>query len=408
MYPKDFSWQNGNESLTNEQLEVAFDQFDAYNNPDRLKIEADNLEPAARKKVCMGLMDGGIDDNQGIYAFLLADERQKSQDFDFYLPCDVSSNYLENPFEFPEESKNPALAKSINSWFLSLKKAINTYVLVTAVIGLIGGLLLIFTQYLVWGAFLTGMFATALIIGVILNAARKKIKNSLQFNQSGTWVTIFKKYASYFLELPLSTVLNMLASRAISVLLLVDTIYLKKIRRLSYSYLYSRKANDAYDALIKSHNENPSIGKIEPGALWTDRVGLTAVYQLSTKNEFMLHQSIAGEPWEYETSQVSLEDPRLLKDFMVPSKKLRDLIDNAAAMDTTLWFDENHVAKKQKESLIIAGQATMCFTFLRIVYRFTSDSPDWDLLKNRLIADWQKFQTEPDWLFSQYQNSTGS
>ena len=100
-------------------------------------------------------MDGGIDDNQGIYAFLLADSRtSKGYDYDLYLPCDVSSNYLDKPFTYPKPIEAPVLDHSIAYWLDRAKRTGRSYLQLIIV------LLLVAIALLIWpaGRWVGGLF----------------------------------------------------------------------------------------------------------------------------------------------------------------------------------------------------------------------------------------------------------
>jgi len=392
MYPRDFA----STEVSMQELSNAFEQSDVYNNP---------AASTTKKEISFGFMDGGIDDNQGIYAFLKAEDRKSNYEFDLYLPCDVTSNYLENPFEFPRPDASGALGRTPNELLRNLKRLGIIYLVAIALTGMTAAILFLWTSFHNSAAFLLGIFAVNLAIILVLRLGWSMLQNKLQGNASGTWAIVFKKHAAVFLDIPLHNLLAMLAARASSVFLLVGTIFLKKIRRISYDYLYSEKSRQVYSALIKSHNDQPSTQAIEPGVLWNDHLGMTALHQLATKNRFMLLKEIKSEPWDFETATVN---GHLLKDFMQPSAALRAHVDNAAQMDTTLWFDQNHVQAGMLESIVIAGQATVCFNLLRIRLRFASASANWDELLERLAADWAKFCEQPNWLYEGYKIKTGN
>ena len=118
-------------------------------------------------------------------------------------------------------------------------------------------------------------------------------------------------------------------------------------------------------------------------------------------------KEIKSEPWDYETETLSDDDQRLFKDFIAPTDQLRAVIDHAAEMPTTLWFDETHVKDKMLECLIVAGQATTCFNLLRISRRFSSESYKWEELRKQLVNDWEKFRNNPSWLYNQYAITVG-
>ncbi|MNQ83022.1 hypothetical protein D3C85_980920 [compost metagenome] len=124
---------------------------------------------------------------------------------------------------------------------------------------------------------------------------------------------------------------------------------------------------------------------------------MTAIYLLSTKNDWKLQETIKGQPWDLDTYTVNSHGKQeLLATLLQPSATLRTHIDLATEMETTLWFDDYHMEQKAKENLLIAGQATMCFNLLLITHRIDSPKPEWLLLKERLLEDWQLFNQRPE------------
>ncbi len=86
-----------------------------------------------------------------------------------------------------------------------------------------------------------------------------------------------------------------------------------------------------------------------------------------------------------------------LRMYCTPSA-LRCAADIADRMDTPLWIDENPQKEKSMESLIAAGQATICFNLIVVAYSFEDDTKEWNDLKTALISDREKFQENPYWL----------
>jgi hypothetical protein len=404
MFPHDFTWRNGSDALPAAALNKVIVQKHHYDG-----IETD--ASVKNEEIQFGFMDGGIDDNQGIYAFLLADNRKKGYDYDLYLPCDVTSNYLGSPFKYPSASGNPALIYSVNDWKKKIASARNGYILISLLLLLAGIALACFSGIPQAGYVLSGIAVAMLLLPLVaIRFIKNKVKGiagslvpaSKPGKPEGTWALTFKKHVHTFLSLPLSQLLSMLVARATSVLLLADTVYLKKIRRASYSGLFADKSIDVYQELIAAHNQQPLANKIDAGRLWKDHIAMTAIYLLSTKNNFMLLKELDDEPWDYATATVSPTDLRLLKDVLMPSPQLRAAIDLATGIDTTLWFDTNHEKENALANIVAAGQATACFNLLRITYRFGNTEPSWQRLKGQLINDWDRFQQQPFWLYNQY------
>lgn len=383
IFPKDFTFNGGEDSLSWEDLGKVVKTKDYYSG---------NFSQLENAPEMFGLMDGGIDDNQGIYAFRMADERKsKGFDYDLYLTCDVSSNYLEKPFKFPKEPKSHWMTDSLPILLVKVERYLLKACIIIAAVLLVSALMLFLDiQFEFLWTVLLVLSIVSLTIGYFANRLLNKIKRLLkasgspgdvQMERPGTWGTIFKKYYPELMKLSLSKIWLMILSRASSLHLLAESAFLKKIRRASYEQLYT-------------DNNRPN-----------KQIGVTAVYLLSTKNDRMLQQEIKTDMRGLDRT-VSLKDHRKLIDVLQPGDLLRLHIDRATAMETTLWFDDYHLNDGASESLLIAGQATTCFNLLRMALRIDSLHPSWPTLIADLLVDWEKFKSRPEWLMVKYSQDT--
>ncbi|HEY4111316.1 hypothetical protein [Puia sp.] len=405
MFPCDFTWTNAAGSLTEQELSAAIVADNTYNE------SSADVEDGIQE---IGFMDGGIDDNQGIYAFSLADDRKKGYDYDLYIPCDVSSNYLSKPFRYPKIKDVPLLKRSLTDYGAQLKRW-RVWYGVGCLIGLtLAVALLAFGVVPGLGWLLLGfsLAAMALPAGLFL-VLRKKLRGVLHSvfppatggEPKGMFELVFKKHLGAFLKMPLRNLVAILAARGSSVVLLATTIFLKKIRRVSYTMLFKEKGLDVYRSLVNANNALEKPGKIEAGRLWNDHIAMTAVYQLSTKNAAQLKKDLGREPWGDDTEAWP---GQLLDEFIPPSDKLRAVVDIATEMGTTLWFDMEDQERKSLPSLLAAGQATICFNLLRVSFRFGNADPEWLELRKRLVEDWKRFKEEPYWLYNEYSRTAGN
>ncbi|MNX33304.1 Patatin-like phospholipase [compost metagenome] len=407
VYPKDFSWNSSHDALTWKQLGSVLRYSSHYSNKKvNLKI----------KQEMASFMDGGIDDNQAIYAFLKASKRKgKGYDYDLYLPCDVSSNYLPGPWTYPPTKPEGILSDTLLQWQRRLKRYRTTFITTTTLVLLGAIALLWFTQKEALSYFLLGLGLGAATLSLIAYRWTKNTWKSFKAvfattedHQKGTWELIWEKYRGEIFKMSLRDLLNMAQARASSVFLLVDTVYLKKIRRMSYDTLFTdyRAKTDIDESgstlqlseaessdIVENNNQKDS----EKKPSWENKIGVTAIYLLSTKNDWKLQETIKGQPWDLDTYTVNSHGKQeLLATLLQPSATLRTHIDLATEMETTLWFDDYHMEQKAKENLLIAGQATMCFNLLLITHRIDSPKPEWLLLKERLLEDWQLFNQRPE------------
>lgn len=396
MFPRDFSYDEDNEKLTIQELNHDIVEKNYYNGKETTASKNN-------EEITFGFMDGGIDDNQGIYAFELADSRKLGH-YDLYFPCDVSSNFLAGPFIYPKTSVQPALKQTWAQIWTKIKAGITGYFMCFIAILIVAGVLVVFQHTRPIGLVLDGISFTAialpLIVYWIADKWFKKTKKSLlpDSPSSDSWRLIFDKYKNSLLKLPLNTLLTMLIARASSVLLLATDVYLKRIRQISYKLLYADKANDVYRQLINDNNTQPKPGIITPGGLWKQRIGVTTVYLLSKKNDFMLKKILEQD--NIKEQPVSATDNMKLYQLLYPvPAALQQVADIATKMATTLWFDGNQVKNESMKKLITTGQATMCYNLILMAYQFGNTDKDWIALKESLISDWKEFKKNPYFMY---------
>lgn len=399
MFPQDLT----HAGLNQQELNTAILQNDNYSGR-QTTASVENQE------IRFGFMDGGIDDNQGIYAFLLADQRKEGK-YDFYFTCDVTSNFLHSPFNFPAEKPVKLLQQTLPQLQRQLKTYTNRYIWITVLLMIAGITMAFFAATRSTGLVLSGAALSALLLPLTAALLLKKqlakliaafLPPAKPGEPENSWMLIFNRYKDDLLNLSLSRLLVMAQARVSSVLLLATTIYLKKIRRISYDYLYTTKEGSVYHDLVDQTNAQTANPPLDPGALWKDHIGVTTVYLLATKNDFMLRKILNNR--SLKDQPVSETDPRLLTKLLYDiAKSIRPVADVATAMDTTLWFDQNQVKTKSMESIIATGQATMCFNLLIMAYQFGNTDPEWTKLKTGLVLAWEKFEHDPFWLYKQHQ-----
>ena len=100
---------------------------------------------------------------------------------------------------------------------------------------------------------------------------------------------------------------------------------------------------------------------------------------------------------------------------IIEREQLKPYIDDANNMPTTLWF-----TKTQKESdrpmlnsLIVAGQATVCYNLIQYITKVKSNKELYALLDDAyktglddfekdLTANFEAFKNKPEWLLKQF------
>ena len=328
--------------------------FEPMMFPDDFKVN--KLEGAA-KKGRFGIMDGGIVDNQGIEPILLAEERiSKSEKertdkaLELVIVSDVSSPYMDG--YSPNKQKLP---EGIGRWtFAKLRR--NTLIGQLAITLLLIIAFLTNNHYLIGGMLVVWGMVT--LVTIALHLMNKKILKLVS-------QTIVGKNASFIQHLTFADIESMLMNRATSILKLSSSVFMKRIRKMTYSTLY-----DDED--------------------WQNRKITNTIYELRD-----------GEKWEAKSRNGTLLD------FLKPSKAIQENSTKAANMGTTLWFTQSDKEKGIPEAILAAGQYTICFNLLDYIDSIQKDmvclNENHQLImdcKQQLQDMWTKFQEDPLWMVS--------
>jgi Patatin-like phospholipase len=297
------------------------------------------------------LMDGGIDDNQGINSMMQADDRAK-ENFDTMIVCDVGSNFMEPYFPVKEDTSSFLGQFSVTT--------LGTfYFILCALLAGLGYYFFSIDSQKYYPIIMMTLGGTGLLVGFGLYW---KFRSLYKEATKGDWGNIINKYMGYFFKIRTSVLIEMLAARAESVLKMTTSIFMIQIRRLSYKLFY----------------EHPE---------WENRRVSVLIYELSTK----------GFPDTEKRLKKKL--PQSLIEILTPAEKLSVLAQQAREMDTTLWFDENNMDKRDK--IIATGQFTMCFNLLVYLFEIEEVKPLSDSLKKLkqdLTNDWIEFNKNPMWM----------
>lgn len=382
VFPNDFTYNQ----LSKSDLEAAI-KTDPRFSPD--KGEQSVIPPPH-----FVLMDGGIDDNQGIDSFTKAEERLQHRNvfgYDLYITCDVSSNYTSG-YNFPEENKKNWLQR------LNLLQYLLILILFTGIC--ITGVLtktFIELSFSLLGIS-TALLLTTLYFSTIGFFAYQKVQDKKQ-----TYGIVILGRISYFLRLRLSVLLQLIVSRATSVAYLSAIVFLKKIRRISYDRLFekiSERKLKADGTLLKKGEKETLVQQIELKH-WRQFTLMNAIYSLSPKNDCQRIADLKSEPWYKKNLTVQINGKKMnLTELMKPALCLQQVAELATEMDTSLWFDKNHLAENRPAALIATGQFTTCYSLLRYAFRFDQNDPYWASLQNKLAQDWWDFNQSPFRLYN--------
>jgi Patatin-like phospholipase len=425
LLPKDFTWSEPNgPNLDEDRLQQAFIVTD-YNNQ-RVKAPGN-----------VGLMDGGVDDNEGVYSAMLADSRRRQHDpskgFDLIFVTDVAS-YFMDPYQEPvlstagpyrKETIDEILATGIENFFpgkyrlagwLQASSAGLLILALTSMHWLTRGIWLdvalvvttiaaiafiafwlirrlVFKRPLV--AFLPASFR---LTGDDAPARIKRTIPSLKDFSDGA-IGLFLKYIT---AAPLGVLEQMLKARLNSVLSMVLEVNLKQNRRLIFDTFY---------------------GNLYGEDVWENRRVFNVIYELSTLN---LQNRKAVLTKKFAVKYGSAAGPRsahCLDVLLTGCEKLNEVAESARKMPTTLWFDHLEMDNNKMQDVLACGQFTTCAKMLEYAYTVErvldlqqqdptmpkqiefddEQAKTFTTIQKQLEADWAQFKADPYFMTKKYQ-----
>ncbi|HEY4205839.1 MAG TPA: patatin-like phospholipase family protein [Puia sp.] len=424
VYPRDFTYPE----MTEERLCGAMTITDYDDKPRQLDTS-------------IGLMDGGVDDNQGLYSALLADKRRRSDKklgdsngFDLIMVVDVSSYFMDPYVPPPTVAKGnlrkqnlSRSIKDLHTAFNSLEKALKLTAIVAAAVLCAAVLLLIFSNLrslMNLGYLLLSPSILALIIVAFISGykAGKPIFKWL----SGAFTAKDQEVVAYLKEEAPSiagfsdkfilslmkafkgarfgVLEQMLKARLGSVLSMVMDINLKQTRRLIFGVFY---------------------GDFYGEDTWQHRRLFDVIYELSQFNTTGRARSIEKKFNLEEVPQAAQTDAlktwlKQTQDLLLKGcQKLNAVAEEARTMGTTLWYDEKDSNSQRMKKLIACGQFTTCAKLLeytlelemkmkidaalagtKSTIEFAQDQLDvFKRVKAQVERDWDAFKQEPYFMY---------
>ena len=355
----------------------------------------------------VGLMDGGIVDNQGIQSALLSEQRlrrrvawqQKDEEaedpyqdvetierqYDLMFVSDVSSPYME-PLGFAESNSSEFLESlslgKIVDWLNKMDNFFKLFVFLFVISSVFLGISLTNPEWLPGEgrgfsggfAFLCGLFIMPVLSYLYFKRkARMEINHahpgSDKYEQGKKYrlkdfvPPYYQRYLPYFSKLNLKVLKPMAEDRVTSVLSMVNDVFMKQVRRLLYTQLYT--------------DEN-----------WDYRRLANHIYELRAGD---LSKRYYFDNLDRELQQVSAQ--------------ISDAASKATSMGTTLWFTDEEKEDGMIEHLIACGQFATCYNLLEYLcmLRGADDYQKLDAevrqglddLWDQMIRDWRQFQKDP-------------
>lgn len=330
----------------------------------------------------IGLMDGAIDDNQGVDAVVTAEERMKqypdelkefrSDDdkaIDLYIISDVSLPKMESYIRSTTD-KIPVVGR----WnFESLR----LFGIISALLGVtvIFYAFFVSSKTLIIGLsvfgtllFLTAFFLLLFSLGITGLTRRLGVPDFVV------------NRLLHFDKLQFGTLYNMFINRKKSAMKLVSDVFIKQMRWFNYERVYG-------------------------DAGWKPRLITNSVFEL-TKEEIEKRK----KKYDY-----------LSPEIVEPGDEIILAASQASSVGTTLWFTPEDLSgpKNKLNSLIASGQFTICFNLIEYFEKFvfnTEYSHDYikyseetkkelELLYAGLMEDWKNFKKNPYWMVNEMNNN---
>lgn len=311
----------------------------------------------------IGLMDGGITDNQGIGSMMNAYHTSYFEDkMDLMIVNDVSSSTIENPYT--PESEKVEERGTIKTLLIFIMNSLKVYGL-AVLLFVLGILLIILCQIemvtgllksvlLIIAGVVVGAGTVIAIVGFVIQRAKTKVIEQMT-NQ-------FEKIPKYlqdnlleFENLEVNLVIKMIKERISSSSLMIYDIFSKQLRRINYDFLYK---------------QNASLN------------GIVVTSMIHKFNE---------EYNDYNSSD--LEDLQLPE----PSENLKKAATAASKTGTQLWWTDKDKAADRMDKLIATGQFTTCYNLLIHVRKLEKEgiiNKNLQELKEQLITDWKAFNDD--------------
>ncbi len=324
----------------------------------------------------IGLMDGGIVDNQGIDSVIQAElvmknykgERSKyiskdEKSIDLYIISDVSSPFMSGYVRTEEQP--------LNFWRKLSFRKFSFFGLLSLLMAALTIILAIYSEKGVL-TFVAGLFTAVFLLAGILSFFLSQLFH--KFMKIFEVPEFFASRLGIFSKMQFGIYETLIKNRISSVVSMVSEVFMKQIRRQQYGRVYN-----------------------EPG--WETRLIMNGIYELSP---------------EHTVYRNSKKDILLSQELRNVSTLLMATAEKAKSMGTTLWFTPDEL-KGEKDNmlkaLIACGQFTVCFNLIEYIekiilnpknkaaYDAYSDDLKVEIntLHAKMLSDWKAFNADPYW-----------
>ncbi len=322
----------------------------------------------------IGLMDGGVDDNQGVDSILTAEQRMKNypdnlkefyshdkKSVDLYILSDGTNPSMEG-YTRSNKDKIPYVGR----WSFKLLKYFGIAATLAGLTAIVYACYLENRTVII----LLTIFGT---LGILMAFVFLLLSRGIVgLSKRAGIPAFFSKRLFHVDKLKFATLNNLLINRRNSVTKMITKVFIKQMRWFSFERVYGDYG-------------------------WKPRLIMNAVFELSSE----------------EVEKRKIKYPDLSAELLNPGKEIMDVSNKALKMATTLWFTEDQLKgnKNMPNSIIATGQFTICFNLLEYFEKFLKNEKykkDYEKynpetkktleeLYAHLMADWKKFKANPYW-----------
>ncbi len=323
----------------------------------------------------IGLMDGSIDDNQGVDGVITAEERMRHYPDELQKFCSDDEKaldlYIISDASFPKisnciKSTNDHI-RVIGKWnFESLKYfGITSWIIgITAIVyAFYASSKLSIIALSIFGTFGFLIAFILLLFSLGLTGLTRKL---------GVPEFVVRRLL-HFDKLKLETLYNLIVNRKKSAMTLISDVFIKHMRWFSYERVY---------------------GDI----VWRPRLIMNAVFEFT----------------EEEVEKRKRKYPEMNEEIFEPGMEIIRVTSKANMMGTKLWFtpEELEGSENMPDTLIACGQFTICFSLLEYIEKYIKNKKyrnnyekyseetkkAINQLEGELLDDWRKFKKDPYWM----------
>ncbi len=312
----------------------------------------------------VGIMDGGITDNQGIGSMVnISKLKSRKKPLDLIIVNDVGSFKMDpwQPETTPPKQSKTLLQTATKILGYLRFQSIYWVLLLLGIFILIANAKQLFHKthlislYII-GGILTGIGFSISSIGILVSSAKNRGVSWFQKQFKKTVPEALTSEVRSFQNLEINLLKRMGKERISSTIKMVSDVFLKQTRRLNYDLIYASK--DLQNKIIT-----------------------TTVYKLN------------GQKTPYTRGFNTNKEIK-----PTPSKKLKAIALSASETPTTLWWDNKDIATNRMDELIACGEFTTCYNLMDYILQLKKQNivtNELDELYKQLEKDWAGFNENP-------------